>query len=109
VEYVAVAPNESQAVASVPVAPSRLSIDAARAKLVELRDLRILKDVPQAVRRTCILRDEMIDALLRHRPLDRGEWMERIPFDLRVDTDGGQLTYLDEILDVVSRIALWDA
>lgn len=103
VEYV----EASSAVKEGTLAPvrSRLSIADARAKLIEMRETRIFKEHPRANPAACVLRNEMIDALLRHRPIDRGEWMDRIPFDLRVDTDGRQLDYLDDILDIVARIS----
>jgi very-short-patch-repair endonuclease len=87
------------------VGTQRLSPEEARRKLTELRDLRIIKELPLSDPRCCILRDEMIEALLRHRPVDRGEWMDRIPFDLRLDTDGDQLTYLDDVLDILTRVS----
>lgn len=101
-EYGSTAPAQRGAIIT---SPARLSPTAARAKLIELRDTRIFKEVPRADARSSILRDEMIEALLRHRPVDRGEWMDRIPFELRLDTDGSQLGYLDDILDIVSRIS----
>ena len=103
VEFTAVAPSPVAPTAAVPV---RLSVEDARKRLVELRDTKILKESPGASPATCVLRDEMIEALLRHRPVDRGEWMDRIPFDLRLDTDGKQLEYLDDILDVVSKVVV---
>jgi very-short-patch-repair endonuclease len=82
----------------------RYTVEEARAKLVELREGEFSKTYPGVRRSSHILRDEMIEVLLRHRPVDRSEWMERIPFDLRVDTDGRQLAHLDLVLEVVGAV-----
>lgn len=88
---------------AVRVAP-RLTPEEARKKLTQLRDAEIAPKVPGFRASNCILRDEMIDALLRHRPVDRSEWLDRIPIELRLDTDGRQLSHLDQILEIVGQV-----
>ncbi|HYW07619.1 MAG TPA: hypothetical protein VE913_11720 [Longimicrobium sp.] len=80
------------------------AMEEARALLIEMRDERIHPAHPQAPAGADILREAMLDALLRHRPVSRAEWMDRIPLDLRLDTDPDQMNHLDEIIGIVTRI-----
>jgi very-short-patch-repair endonuclease len=82
-----------------------LTLEQARALLVELRESRIRPAAPDSSLQACILRDVMVDALLRYRPLDRTEWQDRIPLNLRLDTEPEQTRYLDEIFSVISRVS----
>lgn len=98
-------PAESEAdYASETPGQRALTVQEARQNLIEFREQVIARHYPNTPPGACILRDEMIEALLRYRPRDRGEWLGRIPFDLRIDTDGEQMQFLDAILDVISRI-----
>jgi hypothetical protein len=47
----------------------------------------------------------MLEALLRIRPKDRGEFQQNIPQALRFNTDAGQASeYLDQVLEIIARI-----
>ncbi len=82
-----------------------LGVDDARAELVRLRD-QMRRDHPVSRDSADLLRDELLEAFLRHRPRDRQEWLKKIPLDLRLDTDGNQLrAYLESVLEITARIA----
>lgn len=82
----------------------RMSDEEAQGQLVALRD-RVRESTPPVEANLEFLRDEMIQALLRHRPITREEFLGRVPFDLRIDTDPGQMNAaLEEALDVLRRL-----
>jgi hypothetical protein len=89
---------------AVEPAGTSLAMEEARRLLIKLREERIHPAHPQAPAGAGILREVMLDALVRHRPVSRAEWMDRIPLDLRLDTDPDQMNHLDEILGIVARI-----
>jgi very-short-patch-repair endonuclease len=90
--------------AAVKPNATSLTVEKARALLIELREERIHPAHPNAPAGSGILRDSMLDALLRQRPTSRTEWIDRIPLDLRLDTDPDQMNHLDEIVGIVARI-----
>ena len=53
-----------------------------------------------------VLRPEMMDALIKARPVSREDWLRKVPFDLRMVTDGNQLSaFLPRILAITARLA----
>jgi len=47
----------------------------------------------------------MIAALLKMRPISREEYLGRIPFDLRVDSDPNEVeVYLDKVLAILGKM-----
>jgi hypothetical protein len=46
------------------------------------------KEIPESGGDRGLLREEMIDELVRHRPTDEFEFREKIPLHLRLATDG---------------------
>jgi very-short-patch-repair endonuclease len=93
-----------QVLTPTPAATEYLTVEHAAVALARLRDTRVLPENPADSPSACILRDEMIQAFLRHRPLDRTEWQDRIPIDMRLDTEPAQSRYLDDIFSVLGRI-----
>ncbi|MDP9350560.1 MAG: hypothetical protein M3P51_03330 [Chloroflexota bacterium] len=81
-----------------------LSVDHARTLLYELRDSQLSQLRPPPLPGAGLLREAMVDALLRHRPITRDEWQDRIPLDLRLDTDTRQMRYLDQVLAIIASI-----
>lgn len=97
---------ESDATSNVQAAfQPKLSPEQARRQLIELREQVIKLRFPNAEPSACILRDRMIAALLRLRPRDHSDWLERIPYELRIDTEFEQTEFLEEILDIVARVS----
>jgi very-short-patch-repair endonuclease len=93
-----------QVVTPAPAATEYLTVEHAAVALAQLRETRVLPENPADPPSACILREEMIQAFLRHRPLDRTEWQDRIPMDMRLDTEPTQSRYLDDIFEILGRI-----
>lgn len=99
-------PDESDAKSSVQAtSEAKLSPEQARRMLIEFREQVIELRFPNTAPSACILRDHLIAALLRLRPRDHSDWLERIPYELRIDTDFEQTEFLEEILDIVARVS----
>jgi very-short-patch-repair endonuclease len=82
-----------------------LSVQEVSAALHALRE-EIERDLAAADAGTDILRDEMLELLLRTKPRSRDDWLRKIPLDVRLSTDGPQLqAYLDRILDLTAQLA----
>ena len=65
----------------------------------------IERDMPARDASSSLLRDEMIQALLRWKPRTKEEWLSRIPLELRLDSDGTQVqSYLHRVLDLTSHL-----
>ena len=56
---------------------------APRIRLIEFREKEIRTAFPDSEPARCLLRDPMINELLRWRPTDKNQWFRRIPLDLR--------------------------
>ena len=52
-----------------------------------------------------ILRDEILDRLIKHMPITREEFYKTVPMELRQHTDSKQLQYLDDILEIIDAYA----
>lgn len=82
-----------------------LSPDEVRAALLEMR-AEIERDLPSGDQATSLLREEMLDALVREKPRSKEEWLKKVPLDLRLNTDGPQVAaYLSRILELTSQMA----
>ncbi len=79
-------------------APPRSLIEALRA----LRRDVIMQDFPGSEPARCILREEMIAAIIKSGLDDPEDFLEKIPEYLRSRTDGRQVVYIDRICDVVA-------
>jgi len=86
-----------------------LSPDEARDMLINLRENTIKVEMPDSDPSSGLLRDRLLRALLRallrHRPTDLKEFLQRIPLQLRENTDGEQLRrYGERVFDLLSEI-----
>ena len=55
---------------------------------------------------TCLVRDEMLQLLLRTKPATKDDWKRHIPVDLRLDTSGDEVQqYLERVLEITRRMA----
>jgi very-short-patch-repair endonuclease len=61
------------------------------------------REFPDVPPEASALRPEMIQALLKFKPASKDAWLRSIPFDLRVVTDGGQLTALLPRIFAITR------
>ncbi|MGH7054520.1 MAG: DUF559 domain-containing protein, partial [Stellaceae bacterium] len=76
--------------------------DEMRQALITLRE-RIEAECPSADPARGLLRPALLDALLRQRPSDAGEWCIMIPLAQREGTDGAQFKrYRDEVFEILA-------
>jgi very-short-patch-repair endonuclease len=81
----------------------RLTLTEARDELLKLRD-NIAAASPGSDPNSALLRDELIDFFLRTRLKTRDEWLRKVPYELRIATDGDQVRdYLPKIFEITSR------
>jgi very-short-patch-repair endonuclease len=83
-------------------APSFTHQDLA-AKLRNFRDEVVLVEYPGSEPERCILRDEMITAIVQENLNDPDDFTVKIPQWIRTRTDGPQVKYLDQICDLVDQ------
>ena len=98
---------EEQPSAARPVAspPGGISVDQARARLIDLREREMRTLFPQADPTTGLLRKSMLDELLKKRPTDMDEFRDRIRLDLRQNTDGAQVKQFGgRVFDILAEI-----
>lgn len=85
-------------------AVDELSRDEAREALIDLRENAIKVAFPEADPARGLLRKSMLDELLRKRPRDAGEFLGKIPMELRQNTDADQLKAFGEaIFEILER------
>lgn len=86
---------------SVPSAAPRQvpQVDAARPKLLALRD-RIRESSPAVSEERLLLRDAMVEALLRTRPTSVDEFRNRLPLSLRENIDRTQTKHFEEVFEI---------
>ncbi len=90
-----------------PAAPASggISVDQARARLIDLRERRIKLLFPDADPTTGLLRKSMLDELLKKRPTDMDEFRALVRLDLRQNTDGAQLKeFGSRVFDILTEI-----
>lgn len=86
-------------------ATSYISIDEAREQLVNLRENAINIENPDADRTRGLLRNEMLECLLTALPTDEDEFRKFVPQELRMETDGAQLTkYGTQVFDILADV-----
>ncbi len=101
----------TQASLDLPMAPLRsrpasngLSMDQARAELIDLRENKIKASFPESDPARGFLRKSMLDELLRKRPKDHSEFLTKIPIDLRQNTDADQLKkFGEDVFEILER------
>ncbi len=85
--------------------PAIATVEDARRALIELRENEIVPAFPDVPRAEGFLRKEMLDALLRYRPLNREEFLERIPEKLREKTHSGQFRqFADRVFQILENL-----
>lgn len=77
-------------------------IASLRKRLIEFRENTIRNAFPNSEPTRGLLRDQMIDELVRHRPTEKDHWFRRIPLNLRAGTDSEQVGhFLAEVLGII--------
>ncbi len=71
--------------------------------LRNFRENVIMHDFPGSEPGRCILRDDMIKAIIKSGLDDPSDFHQKIPDDLRTRTDGRQVPYLERIADIVAE------
>jgi hypothetical protein len=79
-------------------------ITSLRQQLTDLRDNEIKHSFPDSPGESDLLREVLLDELVRRRPRTKEDWLRLIPYDLRFQTDSKQVgQYLGRILDIITR------
>jgi hypothetical protein len=82
---------------------SGLSVAEARVELIGLRD-RIQTARGEYNPKTALLRDRLLELFLSRKPT-REEWLRKIPFDDRIDTDMDEVhLHLVEVLAILAKL-----
>ncbi|TGS16812.1 DUF559 domain-containing protein [Mesorhizobium sp. M2E.F.Ca.ET.209.01.1.1] len=82
-----------------------ISVEQARAKLIDLRERTIKERFPDADPASGLLRKSMLDELLKKRPTDMDEFRNMVRLDLRQNTDAAQVKEFSErVFDIVAEI-----
>jgi very-short-patch-repair endonuclease len=77
----------------------------ARAELTALRH-RIEVARGSTNPKTALLRDHLLELLLSRKPITREEWLRKIPFDDRFETDMDEVEqYLSDVLAILAKLA----
>lgn len=93
--------DTSDGVSGLAVKDAAVSEEAAREALIAIAE-RAKATSPADQGSLEFLREAMVDALLRHRPISKEEFLGRVPFDLRIDSDGRQVElFIEEVLSVL--------
>jgi very-short-patch-repair endonuclease len=86
-------------------ASSGISMEQARAQLVDLRERTIKAAFPDADPMRGFLRKTMLDELLRKRPTDLDEFRQMIPLDLRQRTDAEQVkAFQENVFEILANL-----
>jgi hypothetical protein len=74
-----------------------------RQQLINLRDAEINISFPDSHPEESLLRQPLLDELVRRRPRTRNEWFNAISYELRSQTDPKQVgQYLDKVLEIIA-------
>jgi len=77
-------------------------LTALRNRLIEFRENKIRAAFPDSDPGRCLLRDQMINELVRYRPTEKEHWFRRIPLSLRAGSDSEQVgRFLGEVLQII--------
>ena len=90
---------------TVPANSGGISLEQARAKLIDLRERTIKSRFPNSDPAKGLLRKSMLDDLLKKRPTDMDEFRRMVRLDLRQNTDAAQLKeFADEVFEILAEI-----
>ncbi len=79
-------------------------VTSLRQRLIDLRDKEIRMAFPEAPPEKCLLRQALLDELVRRCPKTKDEWFKLISYELRSGTDSKQVgQYLDGVLNIIAN------
>ena len=79
------------------------TVTSLRQKLIELRDNDIKGSFPDSPAEACLLRQAILDELVRRRPRTKEDWFRVISYDMRSQTDSKQVgQYLGKVLEIIN-------
>lgn len=82
-----------------------ISVEQARAKLIDLRERAIKSSFPDSDPAKGLLRKSMLDDLLKKRPTDIDEFRRMVRLDLRQNTDAAQLKeFAEQVFDILAEV-----
>ncbi len=92
---------------SAPVASQKLSNSHTesdlRAQLIQFNNDIIRKYQADTAENKRLLRDEMLEALIEHKPLSNSEFLEKIPYYLRTETSPLESIYLRQVIKIIEK------
>ncbi|MBU4151589.1 MAG: hypothetical protein KKD63_01775, partial [Proteobacteria bacterium] len=74
-----------------------------REELIEYRQSNITPNFSDQAR--CILRDELLERLIILKPTTKDEFYKTVSLELREQTDGKQMQYLEDIFEIIDAYA----
>ncbi len=78
-------------------------VTSLRQRLIDLRDSDIKRSFPDSPTEACLLRDSVLDELVRRRPRTKDDWFRVISYQQRTQTDARQVgQYLAKVLEVIN-------
>lgn len=87
------------------VAAQPLSASEVRERLLMLRE-EMERTLPCEPGSASLLREEMLEAIMRFKPKTKEEWLRKISLDLRLETNGEHIqSYLGRVMELTSLLA----
>ncbi|MGE4053689.1 MAG: hypothetical protein AB7F99_02725, partial [Vicinamibacterales bacterium] len=78
-------------------------VTSLRQRLIDLRDSDNRRSFPDSPAEACLLRDSVLDELVRRRPRTKDDWFRVISYQQRTETDARQVgQYLAKVLEVIN-------
>src|SRR5262249_17404088 len=75
-----------------------------RQRLIDLRDTEIPRSFPDSPPQACLLRDSVLDELVRRRPRTKEDWFRLVSYQQRTETDPRQVgEYLARVLEIINE------
>lgn len=76
-----------------------MRVGGLKEELLEYRNSNILANYPDI--ETCILRDEMVNVLIRFKPTSLEEFHKTIPVNIRQKTDAKQMQFINDVFELI--------
>lgn len=82
----------------------QITREEARTRLIQYREKVILAKFPESDRTKGVLRDRMLRAIIEYLPTSIEEFHERVPLDLRQQTDPRQMEFIGFIFEIIANV-----
>lgn len=97
--------SESGTQTRAETVPGPISAGQARAELVRFRREVVERELPGAEPNRCVLRDEIVDKLIKGGGDSTAAFMRVVPLFMRERVDPRQMRYLEDIYEIIGRIS----